>query len=300
MNWASAALLSSGILGIVNIVDSHLLTRRMPSLASFLLPAGMFHLIYGTALFFIFPFPEGAGTYPLAIAIASGVVRAISITIMLYTMTREEISQVVPVVYTYPVFVAIAAVMLLDERLVYLQWLAIAVVAAGVVLISLKRGPSGRRARLFRSFGLLLLSSLLLAAADVTAKYALDYFSSWNMYSLSVVAMSATFIATSLRGNTLRELRSMPRLGSALTIIACNELLTPAGIVLSFWAIEHGQVSLVSTILASRPIFVFLYALILSRIWPAFLNQQLTRGALLVRFVATAMIVSGVAVIYLA
>ena len=299
MNWSSAAILSAGILGIVNVIDSHLLSRRMPSLGSFLLPAGIFHLIYGTTLFIISPFPEGVGVYPLGVAIASGIVRAIAITIMLYTMTSEEISRVIPVVYTSPIFVAIMAVMQLDESLVYQQWLAIVIVVAGAALVSLNRGPSGAKARLIGSFGLLLLSSLLLAVADVTTKYALDYFSSWNMYSLSVLCMSALFFLVSIRGNVFRELRSMPRLGSAVAIIAFNETLTPAGIVLSFWAIEQGQVSLVSTILSSRPIFVFLYALILSRVYPAFLNWQPTRRALLLRLTATAMIVGGVAAIYL-
>ncbi|MFC2022725.1 EamA family transporter [Chloroflexota bacterium] len=299
MNWTTAALLSAGILAIVNVVDSHLLSRRMPSLGSFLLPAGLCHLFYGTVLFFIFPFPKSIEAYPLTVAVVSGILRGAAVTIMLYIMTKEEISQVVPIVHTYPIFVAIMAFVLLGESLAYQQWLAIIVVVAGAVLVSLNRSRSGGRFWLSCSFGLLLLSGLMLAGADITSKYALDYFSSWNMYCLSVLCMSSLFFAVSLRGSILQELRSMPRLRSAIAIIAANETLAPIGITLAFLAIEQGKVSLASTIASSRPFFVFIYAIVLSRVSPAFLNWRPTGGALLLRFVATAMIVVGIAAIHL-
>jgi drug/metabolite transporter (DMT)-like permease len=284
---------------MVNIIDSHLLSRRMPSLGAFLLPAGICHLIYSSVILALFPFPEGLTAFPLAVAIASAILRAVAITIMLYTMTREEVSQVIPVVYTYPIFVAIMAVMLLGESLDYLQWLAIVIVAAGAVMVSLRRSPSGNSVWLGKSFGLLFVSSLLMAGADVASKYALNYISFWNMYCLSVLAMSSLYFVVSVRGSVFHELQSMQRRGRAMALIAFTETLSFIGIVLSFRAIEGGPVSLVSTILSSRPIFVFIYALILSRVFPVFLKWQPTRATLLLRFTATAMIVGGVAAIYL-
>ncbi len=299
MNWLSIAILSAAILGIVSIIDSHLLSRRMPSLGTFLLPVGIIHGIYGSLLFILFPFPEGLGALPLGAGVAAGILRAGGATIMLYTMTREEVSRVIPVVYTYPIFVAIMAVVLLDESLSYLQWLAIIVVAAGAVMASLKRSSDGSGARLSRSFALLLTSSLLLAASDVASKYALSYISSWNMYSLSVFCMSLLFLIISLRSRTLRELRAMKGRNPALALLAFNETLAPVGIILTFWAIERGPVSLVSTILSSRPLFVLIYALILGRALPVFLEWRPSRATLLLRLTATAMIVGGIAIIYL-
>jgi hypothetical protein len=58
-------------------------------------------------------------------------------------------------------------------------------------------------------------------------------------------------------------------------------------------------VSLVSTIASSRPIFVVIYALILSRTSPMFLEWQSGKGMLALRLIAIAMIVSGIAIIYL-
>ena len=73
------------------------------------------------------------------------------------------------------------------------------------------------------------------------------------------------------------------------------------GIAMMFWAMELGPVSLVSAITSSRPIFVVIYALILSRIRPMFLLEGKSgRGVLAARLIATAMIAGGIAIIYLA
>jgi len=58
-------------------------------------------------------------------------------------------------------------------------------------------------------------------------------------------------------------------------------------------------VSLVSTILSSRPIFVVMFAFILSRILPTFLEWQPGKGMLALRLIATVMIVGGITIIYL-
>ncbi|MBU2608411.1 MAG: DMT family transporter [Chloroflexi bacterium] len=299
MNWLQAAILSAGVMGAVNIIDSHLLSRRMPSLRAYLLPVGVIHLILGLVLLYMFPLPEGMSIWPLAAAVGSSVLRTVAISIMLHIMTREDVSRVIPVVHTFPIFVAILAVLLLGESLVSLQWFAIVIVVGGAVLVSLRQSPTGANVRLGRSFGLLFISSLLIAVADVASKFALGYISFWNMYYIGAICMSAGFLVMSLRRSVFEELRSMPQRNSALALMVFNEMLAPVGIVLSFWAIERGPVSLVSTILSTRPIFVFIYALVLGRALPLFLEWRPTRGTLVLRLVATAMIVGGIAIIQL-
>ena len=86
-----------------------------------------------------------------------------------------------------------------------------------------------------------------------------------------------------------------------MALIVVNETLAMTGITLIFRAMGSGPVSLVSTITGSRPIFVFVLALILNRFLPEFLLEgQFGRGALAVRLIATAMIAGGIAIIYLA
>jgi drug/metabolite transporter (DMT)-like permease len=290
-------MLSAAILGVVNIIDSHLLSKRMPGLWAFLLPVGIVHLIYGVLLFALFPLSQGVGTWPVMAAVGSGILRTGAVIIMLDSLRREEVARVIPVVYTYPIFVAIMAVPLLGESLNYLEWLAIIIVVLGAVMVSVGQTPFGSIS--WQPKLLLLFSaSLLFAAADVASKYALAYISFWNMFWLTAFCMSGIFLLVSVRPHIIKQLLNMKQRDSAIGLLAFNETLAPVGIVLSFWALERGPVSLVSTVISSRPMFVLIAAIILSRLSPTFLEWHSGKGLLTLRLAATAMIVGGIVVIH--
>jgi len=299
VTWGNTAILSAAVLGVVNVIDSHLLSKRMPGLLAFLLPVGIIHLIYGSVLFALFPLPEGTSILPIVVAVASGILRTGAISIMLYSLKREEVSWVIPVVYTYPIFVAIMAMPLLGETLHYPEWLAIIIVVAGAVMVSARHSPSGATTWPGKPLLLLFGSSLLFALADIAGKYALNYISFWNMFSLSALCMSSIFLLVSIRPHIIRQLRNMKERNPAIGLLAFNETLAPIGIVLSFWALERGPVSLVSTIVGSRPMFVVIFALIMSRISPMFIEWRPGKGRLPLRLIATAMIVGGITIIHL-
>ena len=300
-DWVSLTILGTVAISMVNILDSHLISRRMPSLRAFFLPVSIVILIYSLVTFCLFPLPKGVGIWPFLVALGSGLMRAVSLAILLYILKTEEVSLAIPLFHTFPVFVAIMAVPLLGETLGYLQWLAIITVVIGAVIISARRGSGGSTTWLGRPFFLLFGASLLMAVANVLSKYALDYISFWNMYWITSFFLSGVYLLISLRTSVLRELGNMSQRGWAIVIIIVNETLAMVGMVLVFWAMESGPVSLVSTITGSRPIFVFFLALILNRVLPNFiLERKLGRGALAVRLIATAMIASGIAIIYIA
>jgi len=299
VTWITASIVVAAILGLVNVVDSHLISKRMPSLWTFLIPAGTLHLIFGLIVLGVNPFPDGVEAFPWLIAVVASVLRTVAVLLMLYAMRTEEISRIIPVVHTHPVFVAILAVPLLDETLSSLQWLAIFMTVAGAMLISARKSGSGHGARLRRSFTLLFASSLLFGVANTATKYALDYISFWNMYSLNALCFGVFFLLVAARPVVFRELREIKDRGFILTLLAVNEMIALAGIILGFWAMEKGPISLVTTIMGTRPFFVFLYALALSFFFPAVLGERLSRGIIAVKIVSIALIVGGIAIINL-
>jgi len=299
VTWITAALVVAAALGLVNVIDSHLISKRMPSLWAFLIPAGIIHLGYGLIFLTLHPLPGGVEAFPWFVAVVSAVTRTVAVLLMLYAMRTEEISRIIPVVHTQPVFVAILAVPLLGEALNYLQWLAIVMTVAGAVLISARWGGSGRGARLRKTFILLLASSLLFGVSNIATKYALDYISFWNMYSGTAISLGIILPLVSARPRVFRELRQMKDRGIPLMLIAFNETIALGAIILSFWAMARGPVSLVSTVMGARPFFVFLYALALSRTFPAVLDERLGRGIVGLKIVSIALIVGGVTIINL-
>jgi drug/metabolite transporter (DMT)-like permease len=300
IDWVSISILSNIALGLVHIIDSHLISRRMPGLRVFLLPVSIVILVYSLVTFFLFPLPEGIGAWPVLVAIISGVLRAAAMGILLYVLKTEEVSQAIPLFHTYPIFVAFMAIPLLGEALGYMQWLAIFIVVAGAMIISFKRVSGGSATWLGKSFFLLLGCALLIAAADVASKYVMSYMSFWNMYWIGSFCLTAIFLPLTLRPGVIKELKNMPRLRPALAMIAVNEALAMSGILLLFWAMETGPVSLISAISGCRPLFVFILAFAINRLLPgSLLEKRSSRGVLAIRLIATAMIAGGIAIIYL-
>ncbi len=299
MNWTNIAILSAAIFGVINVIDSHLLAKRMPSLRAFLLPLVFIHTFYGLVFLYLFPFPGGIGWWPLTAAFGSATIRLSGAIIMLHYMKKEEVSRVIPIVYSYPIFVALIAMPLLGESLSYAQWLAIVVVVAGAVVVSFRQSPFGSTHWLGRSFFALVGASLLFALADIGSKYALGYISFWNMFSVNAFCIAGVFAAVSLRPRIFRQLKNMKNRNRTLGLQMFNETLTPIAITTSYWALAKGPVSLVSTLVSTRPIFVVLYALVLGRFLPDFLvKTPASRVMTVLRLAAIAMIVGGIALIY--
>jgi drug/metabolite transporter (DMT)-like permease len=286
-------------MAVVSIVDSHLISRRMPSFNSFLLPVAAVHFGLGLSILLALPLPGQVETNAVLIAIGSAIARTVGAMFMLKAMRTEEVSRIIPVVHTFPIFVAIMAVPLLGEILGYLEWLAIAITVAGAVLISVRTGTKGQGLRLSRSFVLLLGCSLLWGIANTGTKYALDQISFWNMYSINAICLGGVFALVALRRRTLTELAGMALRNRILSVLVLNEIIAFAGTTLSFRAMEEGPVSLVSTVLSIRPLFVFVFALALSLVLPAILEERLTKGIVLVKIVSIALVVGGVAILTL-
>ncbi len=166
MDWADAAILSTAIFAVVNILDSHLVAKRMPSLRAFLIPAGILGIITGAILLSLFPLPHDIGVIPLLITMFSSILRALAVLLILHILQTGEVSRVIPVVHAHPVFVAILAALFLGETLDYLEWIAILITVAGAMLISIERDSSGSRIGVGRSLAKPLIAGFLLATAN--------------------------------------------------------------------------------------------------------------------------------------
>jgi drug/metabolite transporter (DMT)-like permease len=301
LNWADSAILAAATLAAVNVIDSHLISKRLPSLGAFLLPVGVIALVWGLVVLFVSSWPEDVGASPILTAVASGTIRGIGILAFLYVMRTEEVSRVIPVVNIHPVFVAIMAVPLLDETLTFLEWIAIFITVIGAVLISTKsNGGRSRPWRLSKIVVLPFVAALCLATANLTSKYAMDDISFWNMYAIGSISLACVTLAVSARPAVISALGGLERPKSTMALLGFNEMLAPIGALLLFWSIERGPVSLVSAIAGAQPVFVFVYAVVLSRMSSGvLLEQRMSKQTLAMRLLAIAMIVGGITIIHL-
>jgi uncharacterized membrane protein len=295
--WISAALGTAILVAIANIIDSHVLSKKMPGLSSFLVPLAVMQFIIAAVFFVAFPFPAGIHLPHLLAAFGAALCNAFSLIITLNCLKQGEVSRVIPVTSSSPIFVALLSMPLLGEVLNYWQWLAVVITVYGAVLVSLHHDGTGEKTRLQKSFFLLLFAALLTAVSSIGYKYALETMTSWNMVSINAIFVVVIVLVISLRKATLLELKHLPQRTRTFGLIACSQTVVYIGVTLSFIAIANGPVALVSTIMNIRPAFVFLFSLLLSLRYPNFLNERLDKRTILYKVFGIVLITGGVAII---
>jgi drug/metabolite transporter (DMT)-like permease len=301
VSWIILAISSTLITALSNMLDGHLMARRMPGMRSYLIMSGFFILPVSIAILIIFPLPSGPHV-PMAVLMvfASTMASTTAAALTLNAMKSEDIARISPIISTSPVFIALLAIVFLGEAILWQQWLAIIAIVAGAVLISFKWDTRGSAHFHWRPFLLLIFVSFLWAVSGVTNKYALGYISFWNSSGLIFLFSALIFMALFLRKDVLRDIASLRKQKLTVGIALGNQVLLMTGATLSFWATQLGSVSLTSAILNSRPLFVFIFAAIVGRLSPGLIIHE--KGNLKIAVIKTAavlLVVGGLAAMFL-
>lgn len=293
MDWAAFALLSAGLFGGVSMLDKFISASLVRDVRTYYLILGGLHVILGGLLLVVQPLPADVSGATIGIAAASGGSRGIGLALTLLVLRTEEVSRAIPVAHSYPIFVAILAVFLLNEALGPGEWVAILVTVGGIVLVSARRLPGRGGIVLGWPFLLLLLSSFAWAVSNILSKEALAEISSWNMLSFNSMFMGLLLLLLSARRPIVQEALTMVRRPRSFAWFLTNEFLALSAMLLMFASFALGPVSLASTLSATRPLFVFVYAVLSSWLVPRFLRESLSPGTLALKAVAIAMIIGG-------
>jgi drug/metabolite transporter (DMT)-like permease len=295
--WIIASLSTAIIFTGANFFDSYMLSKKMPSLASYILPVGIIQFLIGMVLLVFFPLSHNAGLIHLLAAFGSGFFNAFSYVILLNYLRKGEVSRVVPVITSSPIFIALLSMPLLGEILGFWQWFAVVATVFGTVLISLRRDDGGNKTRLDKSFFILLAAAVMSAMSSVGYKYALETMSFWNMFSVNGICVVTVILFFTLRKSTFQELKTLIQRNQKMGLLIGNQLFAAIGGVLGFVAIANGPVALASTLMNIRPAFVFIFSLVIGRFYPNLLNERMNRSTILVKLVGIALITGGVVII---
>ncbi|MDA1189500.1 MAG: EamA family transporter, partial [Chloroflexi bacterium] len=267
MSWIAFALAATFLIGVGSILEKLLISRYLPGSKTFLGWLALSMIPHCIIFAFVFPVPDGTPFIRIIAMVGTGACWGMSGNLMYRALQRSEASRVWPVLNVSPIYVAIMAVFLLGEILTGLQWGAIILAVFGTILISISFG-SGENSKRFQIdkpvLGMLIIASLLMAVGQVIAKYGLEEVPPlsgfWLMRIGMFASMSLNFSPTVFR-NMVTSLKS-PK---AMWLVGVAELLIfPAAILMLTFATDLGPVSLVSTLNATVPIWVFVLSTIFS------------------------------------
>ena len=300
MSWITITLLSAVVLGMIGVLDKAFIHHYARSLRTLPFVIGLSHIPISAAFFAVSPL-DRLTVDATGWALAGGVFWGLNAVVFFRVMARREVSRTIPVVQTFPIFVAPAAVLFLGESLRLLDWAAILVTVSGAVMISVRQNAGGRGLSIDRSFYQLLGASLLLAIANLAAKQALGTLPVLLVHGIRSLGLSVVLLAFTARAEPIVELRRMVRDRSpALALFGVNEfLVVNIGMLLNLWATSLGPVSLVTALSASTSLFLLLYSTLLGLRFRGMLGEQVTPRAVTVKAAATILIVAGIATISL-
>ena len=300
MSWIALTLVSASILGMIGVLDKAFLYHYARSLRTLPLLIAISHVPIGIAFIAISPMEEltvAAASWSLA----AGVLGGLSAVVFFKVMVKREVTRTIPVVQTYPIFVAPLAVLFLDESLRTFHWFAILVTVAGAVMMSMRQDARGRGFVIDRSFYELLGASLLLAGMNLAAKQAVETLPVLLVHGLRSFGLAAVLMAFGARREPLDEVRRMiAERSPALGLFGLNEfVIVNTGMILNLWATSLGPISLVSALTGSSSLFLLVYSTLLGLRFRGLLGEQVGRRAVIVKASATTLIVAGVMVISL-
>ena len=110
MLWFVTALLVSIVSTIGTIIDSHLLSKKLPSLSSYLIPMSITQLTVACLMLVVFPLHNSGSFMRILVAFGSAILNAYSILIVLNTLRKSEVSRVIPIVSVSPIFIALLSI----------------------------------------------------------------------------------------------------------------------------------------------------------------------------------------------
>lgn len=151
------------------------------------------------------------------------------------------------------------------------------------------------------AFVLLIFASLGFGLSQVFSKMVADSMDVWTLFFWRALGNGAACVAFTIRPSGVRDLVNTLRRPTSVGLILLTEgALVFVALAFLLGAIYSGPVSLVSTVMATRPLFVFVLGIVLSMGVSNVLNEPLERKILFVKTLSIVMTIGGVAAVTLA
>ena len=291
MDWLVFSVLSSTFWAIGTLIDKYTLTKHLQDPFSYQLlyvatESPMLLLLLLTNVSFAFPW--------FALGIVAGFSVYLGLVLYFRAMAVEEASRVISLFYISPIFVLIIASVFLKETLSLPMYVGVMLMVLGAISISYRRKKGGG-AMLSPALGWLLVCSVVLAGYEVLTKYVLGFielrsYLFWNLVGSTIMGFS-TFWFPKIRRKFCNDIKGINR--TVLFSRIVNTYLSLAALILYYIAMSSGLVSLVSAATSLEPLFVFIFAILLSLFVPRVLREDIGKEAVAAKVLAVVLILVG-------
>lgn len=297
--WFLIALSAPFVHSIANFIDKILLSKYFKDFSLFVLIIyTAFTSIITLPVFLIF---GGLGILKIPLGdifllIIAGLCAASAIYFYLYALYREDASVVVPFFQLIPVFSFVLGRFILGEMLSTRQLLASLVVIFGAALLSIEI-EEGRKIRFRRHVVLsMIVMSILIALGGILFKFVATEESFWlsNFWEGVGFALFGVLVFISKRKDRKDFYQSLKLHKFKITaFVLLSEVFTLGGNVLLNYAFLLAPVVLVRVVEGYQPIFVLVFGILITKMFPHILQEKIGWKHLLPKILAILIIFVG-------
>lgn len=234
-----------------------------------------------------FVFPESL------IAVVSGACWIGCVALYSKALIKEEVSRVISIFFTIPLFVAILAAIFLKEILTPMQYVGIVLLVASGILISYKKS----KGKFFiPSLKIILIAILLSSIYDIQKKYVLNVMNYWSLYFWNVVGINITALLLlfipSIRRDFIKLVKTLKRTRLLYVLVGSETSAFFADISFNV-ATSMTYVSLVAAIGPLQPFFVLLFMVFISSFKPKILKEEINKKIILLKLISLILLFLG-------
>jgi len=299
MNWFIFALLGYFLYSLVTISNKFLLRQRATT--------EPLVFTFWTCLLSFFTFglaPFGLhwpGSSWLMFDILTGVIYFFALWAFYKALDINETSRVVSAFGgLVPIFVLVFSWWFLGEALGWSQLLAFIVLVAGGILISFEKHEGETREAL-KGIKLIIVTVLLHAIYFMMLKYLFEsqnFVTGFIWSRLGLVVAALAILIYPVWRRVIFSSTGQATAGISSLMVG-SKLAAGFGSLFVSLAVSRGPVSLVNALQGTQYVFLFLMIIFLSKKFPKFLHEKLSRAIIVQKIAAILLICGGLALIAL-
>jgi len=299
MSWLLFAFSGPVLWAISMHLDKYLVDRYFAnsSPAVLLVFTSILGLLMLPAIWALAPHVVGIPLRSSLVITTSGLVFMVAMFLYFQALQSEEASVVAPFFQIAPVFGYVLGYLVLGEVPTAWQTAGGALIVGGTLLLS-HRGGDARRFKsrlvllMVACAFLLSLTSLVFKVYAISDEFWTTMF--WSFAGQAVFGFAIMAIEP-YRRQFLRLLRTNTR--ALISVNAVNEFVNLGGSLGTRYALVLAPLGLVQAVTSTTTLFVFVFGVALSALFPAFGREELSGGQLVKKGGAATLIVVGVALV---
>ena len=265
------SLLAPICLAVSNLIDNHVLHARLSDPVAYDIVTAWPTVPIAAAIFLEWKVSFAFDAWFVGTAV--GIAFAFLFILYNVAMMKEQGTNVVSVIYTSPIFVAILATVFLGEQLTVTNYVGILLLVSSAFLVLYRRIDAKNV-----TLGIILVYAFASSVSRVVTKSALENVDVWSYYFWFLVGgVIGTTVLAVLRPKSVSVVLKKLDAQLLLLVLGTTAFAT-LGLVFLYSAFALGSVALASGLSAIQPTAVLIYSAILVRLRPGAIPAERITG----------------------